>query len=174
MICILSRFFPICNIKLIQICCTWFPQMSIVNNNFSLSTLAVRNYFPLFVANHNMYWLLTRSSSCFDFIWYNSVSTLDCCLYSNVWYIWQRRCVETNRTMDTRIVKEIEEIFLLPMSLWIEPVFNKFVLTAWNAAPVKKIADSYCQTIFSLMHLIGDICLKWKETALMTCNFLTV
>ena len=35
--------------------------------------------------------------------------------------------------MDTRIVKEIEEIFLLPMSLWIEPVFNKFVLTAWNA-----------------------------------------
>ena len=33
-----------------------------------LSTLAVRNYFPLFVANHNMYWLLTRSSSCFDFI----------------------------------------------------------------------------------------------------------
>ena len=76
--------------------------------------------------------------------------------------------------MDTRIVKEIEEIFLLPMSLWIEPVFNKFVLTAWNAAPVKKIADSYCQTILSLMHLIGDICLKRKEAALMTCNFLTI
>ena len=76
--------------------------------------------------------------------------------------------------MDTRIVKEIEEIFLLPMSLWIEPVFNKFVLTAWNAAPIKKIADSYCQTILSLMHLIGDICLKRKETALMTYNLLAI
>ena len=38
-------------------------------NLFMLRTSEfVRNYFPLFVANHNMYWLLTRSSSCFDFI----------------------------------------------------------------------------------------------------------